>query len=92
MDRAQGRPCCIHKKLTAWLEECRNAAHSPLFQPREQTADIAVAVQAWNLCGGMEWGAIELVAELLGITDLEWLVVQMAAMRDDEAKQAGSAK
>ncbi len=32
--------------------------------------------------GKLDWSALEVVAELLGITDLETLVLQLVAIRD----------
>lgn len=46
--------------------------------PRESQ----LAIQAWNLLGGMEWAGISRVADLLGIEDEEMLITQLAAIRD----------
>jgi hypothetical protein len=40
-------------------------------------------VQAWNLLGGeVNWAGLPIVAELLGITDIDLLVRQLALIRD----------
>ena len=44
--------------------------------------DVQMAVTAWNLMGGIDWIALDAVAEMLGITDLETLVLQLVAIRD----------
>ena len=44
--------------------------------------EIAIAIRAWNLCGGMEWAAIPVVADLLGVRDVERLIYQMTIIRD----------
>ena len=35
-----------------------------------------------NLLGGVEWAGIELVAETLGYTDLEFLIHQLVVIRE----------
>jgi hypothetical protein len=43
---------------------------------------VRLAVRAWNLLGGVEWGGIEMVAETLGYTDLELLMHQLVVIRE----------
>lgn len=38
--------------------------------------------------GGIEWGALEVVAEMLGVTDIEVLIVQLCAIRDHQNRMA----
>lgn len=45
-----------------------------------------MAVRAWNLLGGLEWSGLEIVANILGIEDIEMLVVQLKALRDNPDK------
>ena len=52
------------------------------FGPPEQPQEIRIAVQAWNVMGGIDWAALPIVAELLGIADIEKLNVQLVALRD----------
>lgn len=49
-------------------------------------------MEAWNLLGGVEWQGIPVVAEMLGIEDVEKLVHQLIAIRDHQAKQAELAR
>ena len=44
--------------------------------------DVQMAVVAWNLMGGIDWLALDAVAEMLGITDLETLITQLVTIRD----------
>jgi len=44
--------------------------------------DVQMAVTAWNLMGGIDWLALDVVAEMLGITDLETLITQLVTIRD----------
>ena len=44
--------------------------------------DVQMAVAAWNLMGGIDWLALDAVAEMLGITDLETLITQLVTIRD----------
>lgn len=58
------------------------------FEPGEpcDTA-TALAVRAWNWMGGqIDWAGLPLVADLLGVDDLEILVEQLAALRDWQRK------
>lgn len=41
-----------------------------------------LARRAWNLMGGLDWAALPVVVELLGVADPERLVYQLAAIRD----------
>lgn len=59
-----------------WLE----ASQSPT-QSQEPTGLISITVRAWNLLGGLDWQGIPMVAELLGIEDVEWLVDQLTVIR-----------
>jgi hypothetical protein len=49
--------------------------------------DVAIAIHAWNLCGGMEWSAIPIVADVLGIRDVERLIHQLVAIRDRQNRE-----
>ncbi len=40
------------------------------------------AIAAWNIMGGLDWNAIDVVAEMLGILDIETLITQLVAIRD----------
>lgn len=54
------------------------AAVAPIAPPEA----FQPAIRAWNLLGGLEWAGLDAVAEILGITDIEALVVQLVAIRD----------
>jgi len=42
-----------------------------------------LALNAWNLMGGeINWSALDFICELLGITDVERLIVQLTTIRD----------
>lgn len=41
-----------------------------------------MAVQCWNLMGGLEWQALPVVAEMLGIADIEALVHDLVTIRN----------
>ena len=47
----------------------------------------ALAVQAWNTMGGLDWSALPLVAELHGVQDLDTFTALLVAIRDDQAAQ-----
>jgi hypothetical protein len=42
--------------------------------------------------GGMEWSALDHVCEILGITDPELLVIQLATIRDRQNAKASIGK
>lgn len=54
--------------------------------PGSPPSDVALAIRAWNMLGGMEWAGIPLVAELLGYEDLDILVAQLETIRDSQRK------
>jgi hypothetical protein len=41
-----------------------------------------LAVQAWNLMGGLDWTALPIICEILGVEDVEMLVEQLIIIRD----------
>lgn len=43
-----------------------------------------MAMRAWNLMGGLDWAALPLVADLLGVEDVERMVPELVAIRDFE--------
>ncbi|MGL6245648.1 hypothetical protein [Pseudomonas sp.] len=53
-----------------------------VLKPVEPTAEQRLIIRAWNLMGGLDWAALPTVADLLGITDIEIFVAQLAAIRD----------
>lgn len=42
------------------------------------------------MLGGLEWAGLPIVAELLGIEDVETLVRQLIAIREDSNKRASA--
>lgn len=48
--------------------------------------DAAVAVVAWEMMGGMDWRALDVVAELLGVEDIERFVVQLLTIREFKSR------
>lgn len=43
-----------------------------------------LVIKAWNLMGGLEWAALDLVCAILGVEDPEWLIRQLVAMRNHQ--------
>jgi len=41
-----------------------------------------VAVRAWNLMGGLDWAALPIVLEMLGVEDPEPVIHQLILLRD----------
>lgn len=59
----------------------------PLGPGASCDAATALAIKAWNwMDGKIDWDGLELVADLLGIEDLEILVEQLTALRDWQRK------
>lgn len=45
--------------------------------------DVIFAIKAWNMMSGqIDWLALETVAEIIGITDIECLLVQLESIRE----------
>ena len=40
-----------------------------------------LAVMGWNLLGGIEWGGIEVAAEIIGVVDIDLWLHELAAIR-----------
>jgi hypothetical protein len=49
-------------------------------------AGAELAIAAWNMLGGLDWSGLPLVAEVLGIEDIEMLVAQLVVIREFKAK------
>ena len=45
-------------------------------------SEFALSVKAWNLMGGLDWLALPVVADMLGLQDIERLVADLATIRD----------
>jgi hypothetical protein len=58
-------------------------------------AELSLAVRAWNLMGGLDWHALPVVLELLGVTppacDPDIVIAQLVALRDGQAARAARA-
>jgi len=39
-------------------------------------------IKAWNWMGGIDWAALPMVCEILGV-DMEMMIVQLTALRDE---------
>ncbi|HZW25169.1 MAG TPA: hypothetical protein VFF26_06785 [Gallionella sp.] len=49
----------------------------------QHTADTQAAIQAWNLMGGsIDWAALPIVAEMLGVHDVELLIHLLVKIRN----------
>lgn len=56
--------------------------------PPQLCAEDEVAIMAWNLAGGMEWAGIPIVADILGVEDIEDLVRRMVVIRNELNKRS----
>jgi len=50
---------------------------------------VAVAVAAWNMMSGLDWSALPIVCDLLGVSDPEHLVQQLILLRDHTSETDG---
>lgn len=41
-----------------------------------------LAVRAWNMMAGLDWNALPVVCELIGVDDVEALLWQLLLIRD----------
>ena len=46
-------------------------------------------MQIWNACRGIEWQALDVLAELHGVTDVETLIAELLAVRSFQEAQNG---
>ena len=49
--------------------------------------ETALLIRAWNIMGGIDWAALPVIAEMLGIDDIETLVLQLVAIRDAQRER-----
>ena len=49
--------------------------------------ETALSIRAWNIMGGIDWAALPVIAEMLGIDDIETLVLQLVAIRDAQRER-----
>ena len=52
------------------------------IQPAAAPAGVDLAIAAWNLMGGLDWNALPIVVEMLGIADVDQLIRHLAALRE----------
>jgi hypothetical protein len=56
----------------------------PGFHPGPAPPASAQAVEAWNLMGGLNWSALPIVAEMIGVEDIELLIEQLVIIRNKQ--------
>jgi len=49
--------------------------------------ETVLSIRAWNIMGGIDWAALPVIAEMLGIGDIETLVLQLVAIRDAQRER-----
>ena len=49
--------------------------------------ESVLSIRAWNIMGGIDWAALPVIAEMLGIDDIETLVLQLVAIRDAQRER-----
>ena len=49
--------------------------------------ETVLSIHAWNIMGGIDWAALPVIAEMLGIDDIETLVLQLVAIRDAQRER-----
>lgn len=47
----------------------------------------SLAIRAWNIMGGIDWTGLSVVAEMLGIDDVDVLVAQLVAIREHQREK-----
>jgi len=45
-----------------------------------------LSIRAWNMLGGLDWKGVEVVAEILGIDDIETLITHLCVIRDRQSQ------
>lgn len=52
-----------------------------------------LALRAWELMGGeINWAALPLIVELLGVDDVRMFVLHLTVIRNHEARQAAAGR
>ena len=57
------------------------------FQPQPPALEITLVIRAWRLMGGIDWLALDTVAEIIGFKDIELLIAQLGAIRDFHGRE-----
>ena len=61
---------------------------NPHFVPAPPPTNAVRAVDVWNMLGGeIDWSALPIVVELLGINDADVLIRDLIVIRDVQAKK-----
>lgn len=64
------------------------SALSSAFEPGSLSAGGDLAIRAWNLMDAqIDWAALPVIVEMLGVTEPERLIVELVAIRDYQARQ-----
>jgi hypothetical protein len=56
----------------------------PGFHPGPPPPESSQAVEAWNIMGGLNWSALPIVVELIGVDDVELLIEQLVIIRNKQ--------
>lgn len=58
---------------------------SNAFESGTPPEGAGISVQAWNIMGGaIDWQALPIVAEILGVEDIEMLITHLIAIRSSK--------
>lgn len=61
---------------------------SAAFDPGGMPDGAGIAVRAWNMMNGaIDWQALPIVSEVLGVSDQEQFIYELLAVRDYQRKQ-----
>jgi hypothetical protein len=63
----------------SWLDRARLPV-----APAAPPDGCSLSVAAWNLMGGLDWTALPVVVEMLGITDVDALVRDLVVIRESQ--------
>jgi len=60
----------------------------PIKSDAPPDGSVVLAVKAWNMMGGkIEWAALEIVVEIIGINDIEQLLAQLEKIKKHGEKR-----
>lgn len=64
---------------------------NPHFKPALPPDGTHLAVNAWNLMGGViDWAALPVVVEMFGVDDVDSLVRDLVTIREYNARKSGA--
>jgi hypothetical protein len=57
------------------------------LSPIPAPGNAGLAIAAWNMLGGLDWAGLPIVADILGIEDVDGLIRDLITIREFDRQQ-----